>query len=409
MTRTIARCLSLLLLCAPPGALAAFFFRGDAAFPVLEDEISYREDRAGHETSIDDLIADLDGWVSQKEKPFRGTGAPIRLWARVDVPAQGTQRKVFLRTGAWERAEFFVLRDGRVVGRETAGTLIPWPQRRSIPMTPAAFHAGLVAIDLPARSQTTILARLATDNRFVRVTRLRFSLWDAAEVLDGERSDRLFQCAFHAVMLALMSGGLAFFLRDRRERSYAYFVLALAGSSFIQLLLYGVTVEALWPSHPAWDYYAMWIAIPVALWSFAGFSRHYLATGRGGGPGTLLKWAGNSALLLLPAGLLPLAAGSPASLRFALLGTMLASLAIIASATAIAIRRAGPDRAARWFLAAMLCCGAGVLVTFASWVGVLPEVEWTLDANQVGLALAAILLSVGLVVRSRERAILERR
>jgi len=409
MTRAIARCLSFLLLCAPLGVLAAFFFRGDAAFPVMEDEISYRDDGAGHDASIDDLIADGAGWISQKEKPFRGTGAPIRLWARLDVAAQGSQRKVFLRTGAWERAEFFVVRDGRVVGREMAGTLVPWPERRSISMTPAAFHAGLVAIDLPAQSRTTILARLATDNRFVRVTRLRFSLWDAAEVLEGERRDRIFQCVFLAVMLALMSGSLALFLRDRRERSYAYFVLSLAGSSFVQLLLYGVTLEALWPSHPAWDYYAMWIAIPVALWSFAGFARHYLGTGPGGGPDMLLKWAGNSALLLLPAGLLPLAAGSPASLRFALLGTMLASLAIIAAALGIALRRAGRNPAARWFLAATLCCGAGVLITFASWVGVMPEVEWALDANQVGLALAAILLSAGLWVRARGRATLERR
>lgn len=384
------------------GANAAFFFRAEATFPLLERGVSYRDD-TGNSPGIDELIADRARWVPQESKPFRGTGAPIRIWARIDVPAAAAGRRVFLRAGAWERAEYFVVRDGRVEEHRTAGTLEPWDGRSQVTMTPAAFHAGLVAVDLPAQRPTTILARLSTDNRFVPVTQLRFSLWDADEVLEGERRDRHFQGAYLAVMLVLVSCNLALFLRDRAP-GYLYCGALLLGNVFAQLVLYGQARELLWPNRPAWDYYCLWTAIPVSLWSLAQLGRDYLGTRKA--PGTSdawLRWAGNAALLLLAGYLVPLAVGHPIALRLAVVGTLLASAAVIPCVAVAAIRLANGAPAGRLFLAAMLCAGIGLLVTLSSWLGILPEAEWALDASEVGVALAAILLSIGLAIGRRAK------
>lgn len=123
MFRRFAKYLGILLLCFPVGAFAAFFFRGEATFPILMEEISYRDDTTGT-SSFENVSATNEGWVSQREKPFRGIGEPVRIWAKYDVPVATVARRVFLRTTLWESAEYFVVHDGRLVDRQKVGTLV---------------------------------------------------------------------------------------------------------------------------------------------------------------------------------------------------------------------------------------------------------------------------------------------
>jgi class 3 adenylate cyclase len=401
MTSGFAKCLGILLLAGPISAAGAFFFRGEATFPVLEEEISYRVDGA---SSFEKVLADREGWVSQRERPFRGSRDPVRIWAKFDVPPAPEARRIFLRTGPWESVEYFFVRDGQLVDRQRAGTLLPWEERMQVTMTPASFHAGFVAMDLPPRTGEAVYARLATDNRFLSVTRLRFSLWDANFVLEGERRDRYFQGAFLGVMLALVLYNVALFLLDIRESSYLYYSISLVGNTFVQAMMFGLTLEFLWPDHPAWDYYCMWIAIPLGLWAFVQFGRGYLDTRRHfPGFDVSLKWAGYAALMLLPMDLLPFAADHPINLIFTLMGTVLVTAAIMAlvvGATVLALMKRRPQ--ARIFLVAMLCTGIGVFITCGSWFGLFPEVEWALNASQVATSLTGILLSIGLGFRMRQ-------
>src|SRR3989304_4950483 len=280
MPRGFAKCLGLVLLSFPVVAFAAFFFQADAEFTVLDEEISYRDDTTDT-SSFETVLADSEGWVSQREKPFRGTGKSIRIWARFDVPPSNEARRVMLRTGAWESAEYFVVRDGRPVDRQKVGTLVPWGERTTqVTMTPALFHAGLVAVDLPPQAHMTVVARLATENRFLTITRLRFALWDANQVVEGELRDRFFQGAFLGVMLVLLLYNLTQLCLDIRELSYLYYVILLVMSTIMWGMFYGLSLEFLWPDRPAWDFYGMWIALPLLYWSIAQFVRHYLDTGR---------------------------------------------------------------------------------------------------------------------------------
>ena len=168
MFRRFAKFLCILFLCFPVGTFAAFFFRGEAAFPWLLEEISYRDDTASP-SNFENVFATSEGWVSQLEKPFRGTGVPVSVWARFQVPVTPEARRVFLRTTQWERVEYYIVRDGRLAERHKVGTLVPLRERTAhVTMTPAAFHAGLVALELPANTQVTVFARLSTENRFQR-------------------------------------------------------------------------------------------------------------------------------------------------------------------------------------------------------------------------------------------------
>ena len=198
MFRRFAKILCILFLCFPVSTFAAFFFRGEATFPVLLEEISYRDDTSSP-SSFEKISAANEGWVSQREKPFRGTGVPVSIWARFQVPVAPEARRAFIRTTQWERVEYYIVRDGRLAERHKVGTLVPLRDRTAhVTMTPAAFHAGLVALELPANAQVTVFARLSTDNRFVPITGLRFSLWDANQVLEGELRDRYAQGIFSA-------------------------------------------------------------------------------------------------------------------------------------------------------------------------------------------------------------------
>ena len=404
MFRRFAKFLGIVLLFFPAITFAAFFFRGEATFPVVMEEISYRDDTADT-SSFERVMVANEGWVSQKEKPFSSGGAPVRIWAKYDVPVAAVARRVFLRATAWESAEYFIVRDGLLVTRHKVGTLVPLSERTAhVTMTPAAFHAGLVALDLPAHSQVTVFARLSTENRFLPVTNLKFSLWDAKQVEEGELRDRYSQGIFFGVVLLLVVYNLTLFCLNLRQLSYLYYVIAVVlGTVILHGILYGMTLEFLWPNHPAWDYYAMWTAIPLTVWSFVQFVRHYLnARAHFHRSDIALKWVGVAGLILLPIYLLPFAANRPLSMDFILLSILLvASIAtlLILGVTLLALIKRHP--LARLFFAAMLFSGVGSTITFGAWFGVLPEIEWSFNANQIGGALTGILLSMGMGFRMR--------
>jgi class 3 adenylate cyclase len=404
MLRGFAKCLGIVLLSFPVVASAAFFFLADATFPVLEQEISYRDDTS-NASSFEMVWADSNGWVSQRVKPFRGTGASIRIWARFDVPPASEARRMMLRAGAWESAEYFIVRDGRLVDRQKAGTLVPLGEHTTrVTMTPALFHAGFVAVDLPPQAPISVVARLATENRFLSMTRLRFSLWDTNQVSEGELRDRYFQGAFLGVMLVLLLYNLTQFCLDIRELSYLYYVIVLVMTTIMWGMMYGLTREFLWPDQPVWDFYCLWIAAPLAYWSILQFVRQYLDTGKHF-PRTdvLLKWVGYAGLMLLPTYWLPFAANHPLSLYLTLLGWVLVTaigLPLVLGVTLLAIMKRHP--LARLFFAAMFSSGIGNFITYGAWLDFLPQVEWTLNASQIGTALTGILLSMGLGFRMRQ-------
>jgi hypothetical protein len=403
------RSVGILVLLFPPAVSAAFFLSEESMFLALNDEISYRIDTA-QTSQFEQVLSNNEGWASQKEQPFHGTGEPAHIWVKFDVPVVTAPRYVLISIGAWESVECFIVRDGRLVDRQELGMLVPWKEQKThVTMTPAALHAGFVALDLLPQVKTTVFARLATENRFRPITGLRIALWDADQVRQGELRDRLVQGVFIGAMMILALYNLILFTSDLRELSYLYFVIFMTTSTLVWGVLYGLPMEFLWPDRPLWDFYCLWTATFLCMWSFVQFARHYLQTDKHF-PKTdlLMKWISYAAWILLAVYLLPLAADHPISLKLEVIGAIIASgvtISILACATILALLKHHPF--VPLFLAALLCCSVGSLIMFGTTLAFIPKGEFTRSASQIGTVLMCIVLSIGL--NSRKQQLLTRR
>src|SRR5262249_47249822 len=60
----------------------------------------------------------------------------------------------------------------------------------------------------------------------------------------------------------------------------------------------GLGLELLWPEHPAWTHYSLWIVVPVGAYAFVQFVRGYLDTPvRLPREDAQIRWVGLSALV----------------------------------------------------------------------------------------------------------------
>ncbi len=394
----LARCLFVVLLCLPLAARANFYERRTGQFRILESEVSYRTDLPP-DVDIATVLAREDGWVSQQAKRYPPTHDPITLWARFDLPPATAARRVLVETSPWDHAEFFVVREGRVVDHQQTGALVPPPERRvHIGMINVFDHSGFASVAQEAGARITVYARLANSEEYRHIRRLRFFLWDEPTVLEGERRDRTYQGVYFGVMLALIIYNLGLFVM-LRERSYLYYVGLEVCNVLIWGSVFGLTSEYLWPHLPGLEHVLDWILVGVGFFSGVQFLRSYLDTAKGlPRSDRLLQGLGLLGLLAVPVAMLVARRDVIAGLIVLGAAPFAGFFAAVAVAT-LAIRRG--QGAARHLLVAFVCSTAGTLMQTAAMAGLLPENDFTLTGSQTGGALMGIILSLGLGFRLR--------
>ena len=394
-----------LTLLANGGAHAAFYGLFERQAIRLATEISYREDR-GAQTPFEKVAAAAEGWTSQQSEPVRPDGRPVRVWARFDLPDERKPRRVLIRAGPWDSVEYYVVRDGVLIGRERTGSSVPQSERATRIMASSFLMAGVASVDIGTQGKTTVFARVAHDQRHVHLETLTFSLWDEAAARGEEAIDRLIQGIFLGAMLLLVAYNMAMFFVEGRDRSYLFYVVTLASAALGWLAYSGLAFEILWPEHPAWDRYAMWVANSVGMYALAQFARHYLDTAsrlpvvdRQLNIVSLVFLVSPPALILVS---LSIEGGPARDLE------RLQTLAFLWNPGALGIailqvcRAALADKhpSARLFSIATACATAG------SFVAMVPEVTGDLPAlvygHQVGFVLMGILLSIGMGFRMRQ-------
>ena len=383
----------------PLPALAGFIDQRQESVR-LASEVSYRID-TGSETSFESVSTSGGGWTSQQVRPFQGTGEPVRLWARFELPASDASRRVFILTGAWESVEYVFVRDGKLVGRQLTGTLVPSSRRTThVTMVPPLLSAGFAAVDVPANARTTVYARLAHENRFFAMEGLRFSLWDEARVHDEEVRDRLVQGVFIGAMLLLLAYNLALYLLDTRDPTYLYYAAGLACGTAIWIALSGLGFDLLWPEHPGWDWYVLSLALPVGIFSFAQFMRRYMDTVR---HLPLLdrhfNWVAIGALVLPPMVQL-VSARFPILQKADIAFVWIPATAAIAALWVSISSLIGRLPHARLFAIAVGCAVLGNLVSTLPFLGA----PWPLllHANQLGTVVMGTVLTIGMGIRMRD-------
>src|SRR5438552_3899920 len=275
--RAIARTLACAALLLPLAAYAAFFQSGEGRTFIPREAVSYRPDDG---SAFERIAAETQGWTSQREKPFAPGAGAVRIWAKFDLPRATPPRRELLGVGPWERVEYFVVTDGKLIDHQVVGQLVPWRERSEhITTTPIALYGGLIAVELPAQGRTTVYARMSSDQQYVFLGTLTFTLRDEERALAGERRDRLVLGVFYGVMLVIVLYSLGVYFAIR-EPSYVYFVIMETLLAAIWGIFFGDTVEFLWPDHPWWDFYFLWIGLLASGFALAQFLRSYLDTPR---------------------------------------------------------------------------------------------------------------------------------
>ena len=387
------------LVCAillwPPVADAAFFQSGEGRTFISREAVSYRPDDG---SGFDKISAETQGWTSQRDKPFAPGAGPVRIWAKFDLPQATPPRRALLGVGPWEHIEYFIVSDGELVDHQVVGQLVPWRERSErITTTPISLYGGLIAVELPTRSTATVYARLASDQGYLGLADLSFSLRDEERALAGERRDRLVLGVFYGVMLVIVLYNLGVYFAIR-EPSHVYFVIMETLLAAIWGVFFGDTVEFLWPDHPWWDFYFLWIGLLVSGFTLAQFLRSYLDTPRYFP--RIDRWLKIYAYIHVP--LLPMVFFLPAPIAnsfdaFNILGPL--GMIVILGLIVFTLKRRHP--LALNLLVAIGCLGAGITLSGLANNGLLPRSDWIYHGGQLGTALSGIVFSIGLGFRMR--------
>ena len=385
-----------ILLLLPASADAAFYFARDGQLARLGPEVSYRID-ARPASDIEAISRESTGWISQKDRPFKGTDDPIVIWARFDIPPEISAKRVLMNVPLWEHEEFFVVRDGVVVHRERAGAALPWKERpKHVTLAPKSA-GGFIAVDLVPGSRTTVFARLETQNRAATVDVLFARIWDPERVRDGERRDGLVQGIFYGIMLFLIAYNFGLYLVTR-EPSFLCYVVMEAGFAITWGTLNGLTVQYLAPNHPLWEFRYTWCAGLIG--SFAGwqFLRHYL--GAAAAFPDLDKVMKVLAYMNLAfAGIVVFPISGETLSQIMLYGTPPGAVVLVVVAVLV-LKRHHP--AARNLLVALSAMAVGFLLFAGAAIDILPSNNWILHAGQMGSAVMGVVLSMGLGFQLQE-------
>ena len=382
------------MLLVPIAADASFMFTAEGRIAVPRNAIRYRADNG---ETFEQVAALNTGWISQADQPFVARKGPVRLWAKFELPASAP-RQTLIQTGPWEHVEYFIVRDGKLVGRQSVGLLVPWSERTErITTTPLFLYAGLAPAETAAGAQTTVFAHLSSGQRFHSARAVAFVLRDREATLEAERRDRIFEGLFYGVVLVIVLYNLGVFVAIR-EPSFLYFVLFQACGAFIWATFSGFTDEFLWPSQPTWDPYVLWLALSLGSAAAAQFVRYYLDT-RKYFPriDRVARWLAVAYLLMAPL-IFVLPGPVVGNFDFWTYWTPLGSSLAIAVMIYVFVQRHPQGLI---LLIAMACIGGGLLLYSGASLEVLPSANWTLDAPKVGAALAGIILSIGLGFRVR--------
>lgn len=396
MSRAFALVAALLALLAASPANASFYYTREGQIAQLSPEIAYRIEERSAPPTFEAISREEKGWIAQKDKPFTGMREPALLWIRFDIPPGITAKRVLMNVPLWDREEFFVVRDGKLIDRQKAGVLVPMAERPvRVTMTPT-LAAGFVQLDLVPGARTTIYGRLESLGETTRAEVLLARFWDPERVAEAERRDRIVQGLYFGVMLFLIVYNLALFFVVREAR-FIYYVLFESAYTLVWAAMAGLSAEYLSSGQLQYEPRYTWFAVLVGGFGAWQFLRHYLETFRNFPRlDVALKVIAYVQLFLAPFPLL-LPPGSFERMAFA---TGPVGVVVLITVTVLAVKHRLPS--ATSLLAAMACVGVGFSIFSGVAGGWLPQNVWTVQAGQIGSVLGGVILSIGLGVRMQE-------
>lgn len=224
------------------------------------------------------------------------------------------------------------------------------------------------------------------------------TLWTESAFLTDSLSTFQLHALFMGVLAVTLLMSLAFFV-VLRDSAYVYYALATFGYLLYFATLRGIAFQYLWPDSPELNSRAFLLSMPMLAFFSLLFARRFMST-----PTVLPRFNRLITVMIVAEALnLILSQTAPYGIAVrvsALLAIPLYLVLIVAGP--LALLRG--NRPARYFTVAWSLLTTGMFITLMHKAGLLPNNMLTEYAMQIGSALEAVLLTIGLAARVyRER------
>ncbi len=336
-----------------------------------------------------------------KQEPFTQLDTAATLlagktvhWVRLILNNNSNhQQDRYLYAGDWSRIELFIQQpDGTTIKQQT-GQLLPVSERS------IASSKPYLRLQVAPQSKVLLYLRLQGDINLYKPQRLSLQLQTTDEVVQTNNDRLLGQGIFIGIIAVMALYNLVLFM-SVRDRSYLYYVMALAGTGLYFMFYHGFALELLWPEAPIWNAHSFAFIVTFNGIFRLLFTRSYLNTRQ-----TMPLWdKAITFLALLYA--IPVAMGLLSYFTpLDLLQACVDLIGVIGGAVLMVMLLVGVYslykgyRPALYFLFANVLFVIGALLFIMKETHLLPDTLLTVYSAQVGIVAQVVLFSLGLAYR----------
>lgn len=209
----------------------------------------------------------LDRWHSLSgEVPNFGYLRDI-VWLRFDVPTPSGVREQMLeiRYPQLDSVQIFLFENGRLIRQLTTGDWLPMSTR---PMQHPHF---LLPYTVESDNDYHFLVRVQTNGAL----QVPIRIWQRDDFFDHiSRVDQA-HAVYYGILITVIFFNL-FVFAAMREATYLYYALSTLGYLFLLGSLRGITYPLLWPDSPWLQNQSMMMSVPVAMLFSLLFARSFL-------------------------------------------------------------------------------------------------------------------------------------
>lgn len=352
----------------------------------VEPDIEYIRFSEGRTDTTGPMEIDgLKGWQSlYGEVPNFGYVSDV-VWLRFNVPtATGAREQMLeIRYPQLDSVQIFLFKNGRPIKQLTTGDWLPMSTR---PMQHPHF---LLPYVVEPGNDYHFLVRVQTNGALQVPTRIwqRDAFFDHISRLDQAHA------VYYGILITVIFFNLFVFLA-MREATYLYYALSTFGYLFLLGSLRGVTYPVLWPDSPWLQNQSMMMSVPIAMLFSLLFARSFLDL-HGRNP-AWDRFIRASVIINLLAILGTFLLDYNTSMRVSVALAIPCCLLLTAVGP---IEWARGNRQAVLYTIAWGVLTVGSALTAANKYGWIPTNFITEFGMEIGSALEAILLTIGLAIR----------
>lgn len=330
-------------------------------------------------------------WVLNRQTTPNFAFSNSVYWLRITLDSKLKKPKTWLFEVAFaltDYIDYYLIHDGNIINVIKTGDRTPFSSRQ------LEHRNFLFQLTIAPEESRQIYLRLKSHDGLHEPCPV--ILWDQPSFSHANGLRNLGSGLYFGIMLAMVMYNLFIFL-SVRDKTYAYYVIYIAGFMFWLAAYSGYSFQYLWPDSTVWS--SQVIIVSSSFWAVftVQFIRSFLDTGR------LVPWFDKLAQIVIGCLLfnIILSFAGGYALGITLLISLGIPMSIAALITGAICLRAG-FRPARFFMLAWTTLLLSTVVFVLKIAGILPAVFLVEKSIQIGSAIEVVLLSLALADRINE-------